>query len=178
VRDIKRVKSEDYLVLARATSAHGLKGAVNLLPIHPDFDVIGDIDHVVIAPKDSGKEFNGTIQDINFGHKVMAIFKDYSDRTSIEKILPFEIKVKREDFPELDEDDYYFCDLIGLRCVDEKSGEEFGVIFDLYHNGAHNVLSIEGKDGDFDCPMVEAFVKELNFEDGVMKMVRPVWVNE
>ncbi|NLD54784.1 MAG: 16S rRNA processing protein RimM [Burkholderiaceae bacterium] len=68
-----------------------------------------------------------------------------------------EVLVDRADFPALDEDEYYWTDLIGCR-VSNPAGEDLGVVDGLEDHGAHSVLRL---DNGILIPFVAAHVLDV-----------------
>ena len=68
-----------------------------------------------------------------------------------------EVLVDRADFPALDEDEYYWTDLIGCR-VSNPAGDDLGVVAGLEDHGAHSVLRLAN---GMLIPFVAAYVLEV-----------------
>jgi len=65
--------------------------------------------------------------------------------------------------PELDEDEYFTADLIGMKVV-STDGRELGEVEDVIENPAHELLKI----GEILIPVVKEFVKEIDLENEVI----------
>jgi 16S rRNA processing protein RimM len=76
----------------------------------------------------------------------------------------------RSDYGTLDEGEHFIVDLIGLEVIDETRGF-VGHIKDVIANGAQDlyVVAREGQP-EFMIPVVDAFVREVNLETGVIKV--------
>lgn len=70
--------------------------------------------------------------------------------------------VSRADFPEPDDDEFYWVDLIGATVVNEQQ-ETLGTVRGLIDNGAHQILRIVGE-GEVErlVPFVEVYVKSVD----------------
>ena len=66
----------------------------------------------------------------------------------------------REDFPQAEEDEFYWVDLIGCEVVN-PTGDEIGVVSGLIDNGAHDVLEVKKPSGK---TVLIPFVKEYLVE--------------
>ena len=96
------------VVLGFCQSVHGLKGAFKLNLENLEGRTIGKGSKVRLfsrngkgqLPQD-GKEF--IVSNIVYGHKVMISFEGIEDRTSAERILPFDLKVSRDAVPNCEE---------------------------------------------------------------------------
>lgn len=158
---------------------HGIKGGLKLHLFNTEESILKKGMTLTLKPfseeselPPEGKEF--TLDKISFGNKIVAYFKNMSDRNEIEKILPFEIYVPRESFPELDEGEFYLQDLIGFSAVDLASKEKVGVVKRFYSNGIQDVFEIALDNGEqMDLPFVEDFFGEIDLEKNSVEIVIP-----
>lgn len=63
----------------------------------------------------------------------------------------------REDFPPLDNEEFYWVDLIGCRVVNGK-GEELGVVKTMDSNGVQDILDVRSESRRYLIPFVETYV--------------------
>lgn len=79
------------------------------------------------------------------GKGLIARFAECSSREQAEGYRGGEIQVQRAQFTDdLDEGEYYWADLIGLRVV-TLDGTELGVVDHLLETGANDVLVVQGE---------------------------------
>ena len=77
------------------------------------------------------------------------------------------IFVSRASFPQADEDEYYWVDLIGLQVVN-REGQSLGTVADLIDTGPHTVLRIvdpTAEGGERLVPFVDAYVDDVNIAE-------------
>lgn len=79
-----------------------------------------------------------------------------------EKIKGVPIFVKREDFPETEEDEYYWVDLIGLK-VEREDGEALGEVVNIIPVSSADILEVKGEK-EYLIPMHYRFIKEISLE--------------
>ena len=88
----------------------------------------------------------------------MISFEGVEDRTSAEKILPFDLKVSRDLLPELPEDEVYLSDLEGQQVFDHEKGEYLGEMKGFYDHPGQSVAVIETKEKTLlEIPFVKTF---------------------
>jgi 16S rRNA processing protein RimM len=101
---------------------------------------------------------------------VVAQLGGVADRDAALLLRGYRVYVRRNDFPALAADEYYWVDLLGLDVVNE-AGVELGKVADMIDNGAQSVLRIEypatGKDGkpatgERLIPFVGVYVKTVD----------------
>jgi 16S rRNA processing protein RimM len=78
---------------------------------------------------------------------VVALFEGVDDRTKSEQLKGLEIGISRSDFPEAEDGEYYWVDLIGLTVINTND-EVLGFITNLIETGANDVLVVENKATD------------------------------
>lgn len=159
--------------IAYAAKPHGLKGEVELGFL--DQNVLENGMKIIATPYNERSSIpkSGmtlTLEKIKQGNKVIASFKEVTDRTQLEAILPFEISVNRQD---LDAEEFYAFDLPGMSVISE-AGENLGVVAKVLDNGAQEVLEIKLSGGEvIMLPFVENFFPEIDLENETITMVMP-----
>ena len=83
------------------------------------------------------------IQNVKF-FKQFAIlkFKGIDNINDIEKYRGKSLMIDREDAVDLDEDEYFIADMIGMKVYTED-GSEFGTLKDVMETGANDVYIID-----------------------------------
>jgi len=77
--------------------------------------------------------------------------------------------IRRSDFPQLKDDEFYFSDLIGMSgALDD--GDSLGVLRDILEIGSGEVLIFEGPHGEVMVPFVSAFILDLDFDERLIKV--------
>lgn len=162
------------VTLAAVTGAHGVTGEVRLKLFGEGVEALrryrafNDSTLTLKKLRDDGK--GGAI----------ARFEEVADRTAAEKLRGTALTVPRSAMPELEEGEYYYADLIGLRAVSTE-GEALGTVIAVENFGAGDVLEIErpvGEDGKrrrFMVPMIPAAVPEW---DGTRVVLNAAFAEE
>jgi len=92
------------------------------------------------------------------------------DRDQAALITNAKIAVKREDLPALDDDEYYWNDIIGLTVYNQDE-VNLGQVADFFATGANDVMVVRGEGGEHLIPYVpEMFILEVNLESKQMKV--------
>lgn len=104
------------------------------------------------------------------GGDVVAQLIDLVGRDAAEALKGAAVSIPRSEFPQLDDDEFYWADLIGLAVVNLQ-GEALGQVTDMMHNGAQSILRITPvpQSGEQDnkaperlIPFVDQFVKTVD----------------
>ena len=103
--------------------------------------------------------------------KPVVKFSGVQDRTAAEKLTGAELYIPESELAELEDGHYYYRDLIGLEARDCDSGAAIGTVSDIIDNTSQSLLEIErGNGGKVLIPYVDAFVKTVSLEDGVIEI--------
>ena len=111
------------------------------------------------------------------GGDVVATLVGLRDRDDAEALKGATVKVARSEFPALEEDEYYWSDLIGLDVVNLQ-GEALGKVADMMHNGAQSILRIvpvadpssAEKAPERLVPFVDQFVKTVSLDQKLITL--------
>lgn len=160
---------EQYLQVGVISSTHGLRGEVKVFPTTDSAERFRTLKKVTL---DTGKEkLNWEIQSVRFFKQFVIVkFKGIDNINDIEKYKGKSLFVAREDAVELEEDEYYIGDLIGMDVYTED-GEKFGVLKDVMETGANEVYIINSeKHGEVLLPAIHDCILEIDVEEKRMKV--------
>ena len=132
--------SDKPLTLAAVTGAHGVSGEVRLKLFGEGVDALK-----AIASFNEGTLTLRKIRSDNTGGAV-ARFAEVKDRTAAEQLRGTALSVSREALPSLDEDEFYFSDLLDLAVVTD-TGDAVGRVCAVENFGATDIVEIEKPDG-------------------------------
>ena len=156
-----------YLEIGKIVGTHGIKGEVRVQPW-------ADSGEFLLGFKKLYGE-NGTpcyqIKNARV-HKSMVIAK-LAGVDSIEQAdtLRGRVLYMDRDDARLPEGRYFIQDLIGLRVVDADSGEEYGVVTDVFNTVANDVYSLRAPDGkEHFIPAIDQVLAGTDLETGIIKI--------
>jgi len=97
---------------------------------------------------------------------LVAELSGVDDRNAAEAVQGTELYVSRDKLPVLDEDEFYYSDLIGLAVV-YVDGSEMGTVSLVDNYGAGEVMEVELKDGGTEMFLMSRdVVPEIDLENG------------
>lgn len=176
------MKNEKLIEMGFCSKPHGIKGGFTFNLSNLEDSVLKKSSKVTLFPKSEGSSINKdgeefTIKSIAFGNKVIVYLDEVSDRNKVEEIIPFEVYVDRELFPDTEEDEFYISDLVGLEVRVEGTEEVYGKVSSFYDNSAQVVLVIKGSGNQVqELPFIEEFFPIIDIEDGYITMVLPDFI--
>ena len=153
----------DMVTLGKISAAFGIKGWVKVFSHTHQLD--GILGYAPWSLKVAGewkpcKLLNGQVQ----GKGIVAQLDGVTDRTQAEKLIGCEIGVPRERLHKLDDDEYYWADLIGMEVV-TVNGVVLGKVDHLFETGANDVLVVQGERERLLPWVLGDFIKSVSLDD-------------
>ena len=157
---------DDLVLVGHVTGAYGIQGWVRIRPYSSDGDALLSAKTWWLdKPELHDIEM---LQSKLHNDEVVARLMGVSGREAAEALKGATVQIRRSHFPALDNDEFYWVDLIGLAVVNER-GEHLGVVGDLMDNGAHPILRVEQPVAEGEkpapellIPFVDQFVKTVD----------------
>ena len=163
---LKKMKNEFFRV-GVITSAHGIRGEVNVFPTTDDPGKFEDLKEVLLDK--NGEKVPCAIEHVKY-FKKMVILKlaGIDDRNTADLYRQKELFVSREDAVPLEEGQYYLADLIGLQVISDE-GDELGELYDILETGANDVYVVRnGKKKDLLLPATEECILAVDLDAQTM----------
>ena len=96
------------------------------------------------------------------------------DRDAAEAMKGADISITADERVELEEDEYWLDDIIGMTVKEAASGEILGEITEVIFTGSNDVYVIKTPDGAVKAiPAVGDVIKEVNTAEGTMTVILP-----
>lgn len=158
---------EQLLQVGVITQTHGVHGEVKVFPTTDDPERFLDLEYVFL---DTGREKKKLIiQSVKFFKQFVILkFKGINNINDIEKYKRCALLVDRENAVELEEDEYFIADMIGMDVLTED-GEIFGTLKDVIETGANDVYIVNSKKhGEVLIPAIKECILDVNVKEGKM----------
>lgn len=159
------MEDSNRLCLGAIAGVHGIKGEVKLksfTEVDTDIDKYGPLEN-----KDATREF--TIKVTGRSKELLrAKVKGVDDRDAAEALIGTALYVSKDVLPELEDDEYYHLDLIGLKVIEKNSNQEAGMVEGVYNFGAGEILEIKvNATGKLEMlPFTKQYVPTVNVKEG------------
>lgn len=160
---------EKQLQVGVIASTHGIRGEVKVFPTTNDANRFRQLNKVYL---DTGREqIRLEIENVKF-FKQFAIlkFKGIDNINDVEKYRGRSLLIDREDAIELEDDEYYIADMLGMEVYTED-GKLFGSLKDVMETGANDVYIIESEEhGEVLVPAIKDCILEVDIRENRMKI--------
>lgn len=153
--------------IGKIVNTHGIKGEIKILPTTDDVKRFKKLKEIIVENK-TQKCFE--VENVRF-HKdcVLLKLKGIEDMNSAELLKGSLIKIERKDALPLNKDEYYICDLYGLKVFTEED-RFLGEITDIIETGSNDVYVIHdtSRSKDLLVPAIKQVIKQVDIEKGKM----------
>lgn len=163
----------DAIEVARIGQARGIKGGFKVHPhsSNPEAILVNKTWLVQAAqqyPSQQKRTWTLPIEQLKLqGDVWLAHSSDVVDRTAAECLRNMRVFVPRTQFPQPDDDEYYWVDLIGCN-VHNLEGIHLGVVHDLMESGMQTTLvlsyTVVDKTAERLIPFVTAIVQQVDIQ--------------
>lgn len=159
----------DYLNVGKIVNTQGLKGEVRVVS-QTDFPGLRYKKGELLTLFQEGKESIQLIIKSHRKHKNFDIlsFEGHLSINDVEKYREGILKIAQEQLTDLEENEYYYHEIIGLTVIDIL-GKEIGKIREILSPGANDVWVVQRtKKKDVLLPYIESVVKKIDQEKGLV----------
>ena len=160
---------EDMLRVGVISSTHGVRGEVKVFPTTDDPARFEDLETVFL---DTGREkLKLEISGVKFFKNMVILkFKGYDNINDIEKYKGRDLYITRDQAVELEEDEYFIADLIGMSVVAED-GTVLGTLADVMPTGANDVYVVRTENGkELLIPAIKECILNVDVEERAMRI--------
>ena len=121
----------------------------------------------------SGQETQREVKWVNRQSRTPLLsLKGINDRSQAEALIGSELYIRKQDLPELEDDTYYWVDLIGIR-VYTTEGKFLGKIESIIETGSNDVYVVKDGKNEVLIPALESVVKKIKLDEKRMQVNLP-----
>lgn len=158
----------EYLAIGEVLKPQGVRGDVKVRPITCDIFRFEDLEEVYFLKNDEYEKIGVSLVRMD-EDAVYLHFDGISDRNAAETIRGFLLYVDRAHAVELEEDENFIVDLIGLKGVDDE-GNEYGKLVDVMQPGGNDVYVFRDRRREVLVPALKTAILKVDLEERVMLM--------
>ncbi|MDX8046915.1 ribosome maturation factor RimM [Gracilibacillus sp. S3-1-1] len=160
----------DYLKVGKIVNTHGIKGEIKVVRI-TDFEERFEVGATLWIKEKHKPELKQVTID---GHRVHKNFdllhlEGYDNINDVEHFKESFLVVKIEDTVDLDDNEFYYHEIIGCQ-VETMEGELIGKVTEILSPGANDVWVVKQKGKEILIPYIEDVVKVVDMEEQRIKI--------
>ncbi len=156
---------KEYLECGKIANTHGVRGALII-------ESWCDTPEILANLKTVYTEKNGSFSPVNiekaslYKGRVLAELSGVSTLEDAAALKNTVLFAKRDDLP-LADGGFFVQDLIGLPVFEVTTNEKYGTLTDVINGAASDLYEVKTERGKFLIPVVPAFVKRIDPENGI-----------
>lgn len=158
----------EYLLIGEVLKPQGVRGDVKVRPITCDIFRFEDLEEVYFLKNDAYEKIGVSLVRMD-EDAVYLHFDGIDDRNAAETIRGFFLYVDREHAVELDEDENFIVDLIGLKGIDDE-GNEYGKLVDVMQPGGNDVYVFRDRRREVLVPALKTAILKVDLIERTMLM--------
>ena len=157
--------------LGKITKTHGLKGEV-VLWLDVDFpEDYEDLESIFLDVKGELVPFFMDSYRLS-GNRAIVQFEDIDTFEKAEELVNLEAYLPLDELPALENDQFYYHEIIGFQVVDKNLGE-LGIVYTVHSMQAQDLLVMDYKGKEVLIPVIPEIVLEADKEAKILNVNLP-----
>jgi 16S rRNA processing protein RimM len=153
--------SEELIPVGKIIGPHGIKGQMKLHSYSGNFNSLIAARYVTLkSPTSTLQEYTINCFKANSGKFIIG-FTGIDDINLVQSFVGNEVCLRRSQLPGLEEDEYYWSDLIGLQ-VFIDDGDLLGTIVDIFETGSSDVYVVKREGREYLIPAIADVIKTID----------------
>ena len=151
--------------VGKIIGTHGIKGLLKVHSFSGNLESLQAARAVILKfQKGDLREFGVKSVAPHSGKLILGL-TGYDDINQVLPLVGSEICLLRSQFPEPEENEYYWCDLIGLEVV-TVNGIALGAVADIFETGSSDIYVVRGKEREYLIPAIANVISSIDLKDG------------
>ena len=152
------------LEVGQIVNTFGIKGFVKVYPYVNDVTRFNNLKYVYAKSKKEEKKLE--IEEVKYQKNMVLLkFKGVETVEEAEKLRNNYLEIDRSDAIPLEEGEFFIADLIGLK-VFLDTGEELGILEDIYNTGSKDIYVVNDKLGkSYLLPYIDEVIKKIDLDN-------------
>jgi 16S rRNA processing protein RimM len=165
-------EKKGYVLVGKVVGVHGIKGTNKFKSYADSLSLFYPGRSILIRDK-RNREASLELKWINSHTRTPLIsFEGVSDRDQAEALIGARLFIPKTELPELDEDTYYWFELIGIE-VYTTEAEYLGRIASIFPTGSNDVYVVKDQKKEILVPALESVVVGIDLEQKIMRVRLP-----
>ncbi|HYC93017.1 MAG TPA: ribosome maturation factor RimM [Thermoanaerobaculia bacterium] len=159
--------------------AHGVRGEASVEPWTDSLDRFDDLESVTLVSPDESQTREVAVESVRIhAGRALLKFGGIDAPEDVQLLHNWTVEIPEEEARELEEDEYFLHDLVGLTLIDAE-GRERGVVTEAYEGGGGILLNVKRPDGrTFELPFAADLCTEIDLEAKRMVVALPEGIED
>lgn len=151
----------EIFLIGKVSATHGVRGQLRITSFSGDADSFMALQSVMIKKPGGGMDTFAVAGAKAHGKKIILSLKEYANINEVLHLVGREVYVYRHQLPVLSDDEFYWCDLLGLT-VSTEGGEVLGELVDIISTGSNDVYVVRDDEREVLIPALEDVVIDVD----------------
>lgn len=161
------VSCEELIPVGRITATHGIRGQLKLKSYSGNYESLKNAATLTVC-LDNGTTENLSVKRVSAnGNYFLLSFADFDNIDQVTHLLGGEVCLYRSQLPEPGDDEYYWCDLIGIKVV-TVDGIFLGTLTEILETGANDVYLVKGQNSEYMLPATASVISSVDLNARIM----------
>lgn len=162
--------SDKLFTVGVVANTHGIRGELKVVP-HTDFpeERFAAKNQLVLKHPNQNQSISVTVERSRLHKNVyMVKFAEFNNINEVEKYKGWFLMISEDQREQLEEDEYYYSDIMGCRVITDE-GEELGTVREILAPGANHVWVVKRPKGqDVLLPVIDEVIKKVDVPNKVI----------
>jgi 16S rRNA processing protein RimM len=168
----------DRIALGIIRKAHGVRGEASVEVWSHSPDRFADLHAVTLVSPDESQTRDTTIESVRIhAGRALVKFSDLASPEDVQTLQNWTVEIPEADARDLDADEYFLHDLVGLTLVD-ADGQERGKVVEVEETAGGLLLVVDGPRRRFDVPFAAAICTRVDLETKTIAVSLPEGIED
>ena len=156
----------DVLIpVGKIIGTHGIKGLLKVHSFSGNLESLQSCRTVMLKSKTGVLTRFELKSVVPHAGKLMIGLTGLDDINLAEPLVGSEICLLRSQLPKPEDNEYYWCDLIGLK-VATVDGRELGTVTDIFETGSSDIYVVQGLEREYLIPAIGDVISSIDLKSG------------
>jgi 16S rRNA processing protein RimM len=159
---------DELITVGKISGTHGIKGQLKVYSYSGNLETLNAARIVMLKSPDGTTFREFGIRGVKpHSSGFILSLKDFDDIDQARTLVGCELCLKRSQLPVPEDDEYYWCDLIGLRVV-TADGVEVGMLVDIFETGSNDIYVVRKERREYLIPAIASVIGSVDLAGGTM----------
>jgi 16S rRNA processing protein RimM len=167
------MSASDVLIpVGKIIGTHGIKGLLKVHSFSGNVESLQTCGTITVKSATGALTQYGLKSVVPHAGKLMIGLRSLDDISIAEPLIGSEICLLRSQLPVPEDNEYYWCDLIGLQ-VATVDGRELGIVAEIFETGSSDIYVVRGAEREYLIPAISSVINSIDLKTGRM-LVTPL----
>lgn len=174
---------KDKIAVGKIINSHGVKGEVKIHPYTNVDTVIHNLGDILLYNPNNKRFFYSKVTNVKNLNKFFVLsLNGVTNMDEAKKVIGYEIYIGPENLPKLNENEYYWYEILDSE-VYYEDGEYVGKVSEIIETGANDVISVRNENSDTPnqeilIPMTNYHVLQLKKKEKTIVVKKMEWYED